>query len=508
MNKWIKIITDWLGITDKLEITDFFRIEIECDNYIEAHAADYDDALAGAYMLRAHCRAAVGKGETAQADHEQAMSMLTGVSGEDMLEIGSDAINYSLPNEYCAGLMCRAVELLSAENGSVRLLADACNKEGLCYYKMEASVDKEIECFEKAGALMAQIEAPDDEELLLSSLIMSNLAECYARRGEPDEAIQRYLNALEMHDSRKTVTSVSADHYAYVMRDLSEVSRLKEETVQANTCLSKAIKSLEKHPDGESEQVLAQLASCYNSRGTLRFRMGDYEGEIQDCKTALKYRSRIKADHLGTATVYTNIAEAYEHLGNLRKAAENHSYAAEELRLITEETPLVTALLAFRLFAEARCLRQMCELSSALSVFKESAELFGKINREEVEDLPYGELTEREAVCRFALAQTAREEENHNYHLAITELSLGINLLNSLPATRTRLLVLSLMHTSLGELYELFDEHEIAMYQFTMADRLHAQASELPADSSADIEEYGDDEDDEWAYSTQDFPQA
>lgn len=509
MSKWTDITAAILNIEDKVENGDYEKIEKYCADYIAREGKKPEDVLAGARLLLAHSKAMNGKTEEAREEHEKAMMLLKGkADGSELLNVASEAMNHSLPDDYCASLMHFSAERLTAEKAYPNMISIAYNKEGICLYKAEAPLEQEAACFEKAEKVLNRIKPIDDDDLLLRSLVKSNLAECRARGGDLVDSAALYRQSISLLERRKTKTATGTDQYAVCQRNLSDIYRHQGETLKANTCLNKAINALEEHPDGATEPVLAQLASCLNARGTLRYSMGDYAGEVEDCTASIKLRKALPADRLGTATVYSNLAEAYEQLERYFDAAVSHGNAVAELGKLDKTDSLVKALTAMQLFAQAKCVYATGDVDGALKLFVQSAAEFGEVRGAELNEYSSTELTEMESLCRFRLSHTACEEEHHNYHLAMSELNKAITLLAGLEETPSHLMELSVMHTAMGELYEMFDEQECAADEYSAAEELRGRLAESITEADAEPEEEGDDEDEIWADPFESFPKA
>jgi len=516
MSRWTDLAASTLELSKKMEQHEFDAAETKCTEYIAENANSVTDELIGTFILRSHCRAAQDNISGALNDHLTALNMIGETSGENLYEIANEAMNAGLPFEHCASVFYRAAETLSesavradcAEDTSypsARLLASAYNKAGICHYKADSPVEQEIACYTCADNVISAVEAPDEDDLLLSALIKSNMAECHARNEDYIEAAELFRCAADIYEPRRSRSAVCTDQYAMCMRSLSDIHRATGENIEAHNRLSEAISALENHPDGASENALTQLASCHNSRGTLRYQIGDYEGEVEDCSVSIELRKGLPADHAALSTIYTNRAEAYEQLGDFPSAAEDYLCAISELEHIESQDPEVTGFIAMRLFSLAESYRQQEMLNEAMETFQKCAEKLVSIRSVEFQPVMRKQLGEAEAHCRLCMAQLALDEPFTNYHQAMTEANLSLSLFSELEPSSEYSFRISFLHSLLGEIYEMFDERESAAEEFRLSQEILEEAL---TDDDADEDEEVYDENDVWDDPSGTIPQA
>ena len=510
MSKWIEC-PELENVRTLYTAHEYSKAERECTELIDNTAEGVIcDAVIGAFFLRAACRAALGKDDDACSDHRRAVELSgDNISPEERLAIASEALDSGLPLDYCENFFYELAMDFKQSGAAPRLTATAFNKLGVCRFRAEKSLEAETISFEMANKAVDTIEAPDSDELILSALIKSNLAECLVRAEEYEPAAELYREASGIFAPKVGKSAVCTEQYAICQRNLSDIYRREDDNVQANRCITLAIEAFENHPEADDEGVAAQLSSCYNARGTMRYGIGDYAGEIDDCTHSLELREQINStDYLGFATVYSNRAEAYAALEKWDKTAADYQNAVDSLKKLPKENLFFQALSAIWLMAKGRALLAAENFSDALEAFIEGAEFFAVVRGKEVENYSSDQLAVMEAHCRFFIATTARQEEHLNYHLAITELRTAIELLEELPPLKMRFLQLSSLHNHLGELYELFDEQELAEKEYSISEMLYSQHGDGVAYPIADEDENADDEGEIWAESSDDIPKA
>lgn len=510
MSKWIDC-PELENIRTLYTAHDYSAAEKECTELIDNTAEGIIcDAVIGAFFLRAACRAALGKDDSACSDHRHAVDLVwNNIPPEERLTIASEALDSGMPLDYCEKFFYDLAMDFKQTGVDPKLTATAFNKLGVCRFRAERTLESETLSFEMANAAVDTIEDPDSDELILSALIKSNLAECLVRAEDYEPAAEFYREASGIFAPRVGKSAVCTEQYAICQRNLSDIYRREDDNVQANRCITLAIEALENHPEADDEQVVSQLSSCYNSRGTMRYGIGDYSGEIDDCTRSLELREQISStDYLGFATVYSNRAEACAALEKWDKTAADYQSAVDMLKKLPKDNLFFQALIAIWLMAKGRALLAAERLSEALDAFIEGAEFFASLRGKDVENYSSDQLTVMEAHCRFFIATTARQEEHLNYHLAITELRTAIELLEELPPLKMRFLQLSSLHNHLGELYELFDEQELAEKEYGISEMLYAQHGDGVAYPIADEYENSDDEGEIWAESSDNIPKA
>ncbi len=520
MSRWTKLALSLPKLRGKVEGHEFEAAESQCSEYIKRHSDERSDKLTGVYMVRAHCRAALGRTAEALSDHLEAVSMIDLYADcIAIYDVANDAMNAGIPLDHCASLLSECAEnmlrRIEASDGSeaeddaampdYALVAAAYNKEGICRYRAEAPIEQEINCYIKAKQAIETIEGPDEDDILLGALINSNLAECLARNGDYIEAAGLYRSSCDIYEQRKKRSAVCTDQYAMCLRSLSDISRATGDNITAHNYLTQTINLLEKHPDGASENVIAQLSSCHNARGTLRFHIGDYTGEISDCTAALELRKHIPADHFALATIHANRAEAYEHCEDFEAAAEDYKAAIGELEQIADTVHDARAFICIRLYALGEAYKAQELLREAMDAYQRCADGLLSIRGENFQELSRAQLNDTEAFCRMWIAQLALGEPFTDYHIALTETRRAIALFEDSEPSTALSMRISFLHSVLGEIYEMFDEHDSAAEEYRIAQEILDNAF-----SEGDTEEDNevDDEDSVWDDPSGTIPQA
>lgn len=538
MNKWISEAKTLAKAAESYTEGGYEASAAVCTERIEAG----EDDRAAALLLRAMCFAAMDKGDDAQYDHGRGVVMLGDISDRDYLVLAEEAMDNRMPLDYCAAMLSRAAQRLFTAKDALPA-ANAWNKAGVCYYRL-GQLEHEVSCFNKAITILEDYigksdpetgeEQPSDGERLSSgallALVRANLAECCVRQENMEKAQRLYLDAAEGFEAELAGGDLFiAEHYALCRRNLSEIYRAKLDNVTASKSLTCAIDALEKHRDECPPHMKLQLSGCYNARGTLRYQMGDYDGEVSDCTRSLDLREELGdtlTDYESTATVYFNRAEAY---GELKMHAEE---TADYLRGIAEleksDSDAVRMILNIRRLGLGRVYSEYDEHANACEQYMLAAGGFAALREKEFcSDAQVREqVSEMEAMCRYSYGMGCCIESRRNYYDSATQFRLAIELLESLLVTPDRADRLCTVYNSLGELYEMFDEYEKARECYlsvehyrtvTVLDELAAERHgdtlyDAPGDCFSDADTYSEgdveNEDDVWEYSDDDTPQA
>lgn len=459
-------------------------------NEAEAGCSTTDDRIF-LLLLRAGCHAAAGSTDLALEDHRLAFELGYELPAAEHLGIAEDALKARLPFDYCAEIFMRAGERFVSEGDDLALAAGALNKAGICHFRNGSPTEKEKDCFYRALGVMELCDDEDDRLQILTALIMSNLAECLAREGECDEAVDMYCRASEVFvrhldgEDRMCLT-----HYAICQRCLSDLYRRREENIQAHTCLSRSISELERRADSLPEQLRLHLAVCYNARGTLRFQMGNYEGEVDDCTRSLQLREGLDSEVDALATVVANRGEAYAMLGRTEQAREDYLHAIDLLDSIPENTSAAVSA-ATRFYALGQLYTEAGQHPEAAEAFRSAARRIASVRSRRTEDAEYTaeQLADIESLARMRLSAAIYSCGDRDFFDSAAEAREAIRLLEGLPLTVERAARLSALHFSMGELMETFDETEAAEAEYDLAEDYREQGialavSDMPFDDS------------------------
>lgn len=477
------------------------------------------DLQTTALLLRAYSRMAAGDSENALTDHREACRNAAGMLPAEQLAIAEESLDANMPFDYCAELFSAAGERFEQEENDCTMAAGAYNKAGICLFRHGASSEEEKACFIRALDTIknADDDCPHRDKLeILSALVQSNLAECLAREGRREEAVKFYRQSADTFGSRLNDDGdICLTHYAICQRCLSDLYRASEENIQAHSCLSKSITELERRSSKLSDQLRMHLAVCYNARGTLRFQMGDYEGEVSDCTRSLELREGMDEDPCSVAIVLSNRAEAYAMLEHFDRAREDFLRSVDMFDSV-ENNGQAAASAATRCYSLGMMYAEKDQLKAAADAFRSAAERLARLRSSGIDDTEYTDeqLCDIESLSRMRLASILTRLDERDYFDSITESREALRLIERLPLTVDRAARMSAIHTSVAEVLELFDELDAAQQEYELADRCRMEGLELimsgacPDYSEKDAEEQFNDERSIWENFSDDTPQA
>ena len=487
-------------------------------------AASTDDAelWLTAQLLATYCRNASGDEAGAVDEHRQVMQSEAAreLTAIDRLGVAEEALDAHLPFDYCAELFCAAAQQFESDGSSPDLAAGAYNKAGICHFRNGSAPNEEQMCFRLALEASSRFEkdsgSDEHKHIILEALIKSNLAECLMRSGGRDEAVELYEQASEVfHRHLNEDSDMCLVHYAICQRCLSDIYRSSDENIKAHACLTRSITELDRRRDHISDQLIMHLAVCCNARGTLRFQMGDYEGEVEDCTRSLELREGLDSDNESLATVYSNRAEAYAMM-DMNEDAKSDFFRAIELFDTIPDSGHAAAAAASRCFALGLMCVDSEEYDEAISYFRSSADRLAALRATGMDagEFTAERLTELEALSRMRLANCISHLDERDYYDAVTESRMALALLEQLPVSVERYAHMTALHTSLGELMELFDEFEAAKDEYQQAAQCRTSGLELIISAAGrdqieeNPEEALEDEGSIWENFSGDTPQA
>ncbi len=426
-------------------------------------------------VMRAFSHMAAGDTESAVADQLSAFNAADDLTALDQMSIAEDALKAQMPFDFCARLFSCSGERLEREGEDYAMAAGAFNKAGICLFRQGAHTSEEKHCFYRAMDCMNSIGRENlttEHRDVLKALIQSNLAECLSREGETAEAMELYEQAAEVF--RKHLSdedNMCLTHYAICQRCLSDIYRTGDENIHAHACLSRSIAELERRRGKLPDQLLLHLAVCYNARGTLRFQMGDYEGEVEDCTRSLQLREELEDEPNARATVISNRAEAYAMLKQFDHARDDFLKAVELLDTIPESIPAEISA-ATRLYSLGQLCTEQNRPEEASDAFRSAACRLADIRAKNPEDTEYTmeQLTDIEALARMRLGAALYQCSDRDYFEVMSEGREAVLLTEQLPLTAERAARLAALHISLGELLETFDEQEAARIEYEIAE--------------------------------------
>lgn len=156
--------------------------------------------------------------------------------------------------------------------------------------------------------------------------LYNNIALVYQDIGDADSALQYLLLALEnIEKTPENVTELGS-----TCNNLAALYISKNELEKAESYVERAIAALRQVDDE------AHYPAALNTRGTLKFRRGDYAAALESFSAALELTERVYGKSVEFATGCDNCARACEKLGDTQRA-EDYRQRARSARELVEK---------------------------------------------------------------------------------------------------------------------------------------------------------------------------
>lgn len=440
------------------------------------------ESTAAALLLRSMCHAVMGRMDDAIYDNGRALALLS-LSGSETLSFAQSSMEYGLDLDYCATVMESAGRELEKQSelspGFLVSAANAYNCAGIARYRAGSPLEQENADFVKARELMTNSRknsAPDEDERLLFAMIDSNLAECCFRKEEREqcrELFEESSNELLPDIYKK---DIFLQHYSYCQSCLFELDRGEGSNVDAHKRISELIKKLEHKKGALTRERGEMMSAAYTGRSVVRYQMGDYSGAVGDCTKAIGFRDSSGREDEQLSMLYYNRAEAYEQLGELKKAVEDYERSCAAIEgLPGGKTDQAIGL---RKLMKAGCCERLKDYGTAAESYRSAAEKLEGVTGDV--DIQKRDLIERidndtAVLCHFRSGKCMCNSEDKDYHTGFTEQLAAFRLLDSLEETPLNIAKKIIIADSLSELYELFDEYDEAGVYYRKARELEEQ---------------------------------
>ncbi len=488
INRWIDNYSVLKGAASAFSEQRFEDAARICTEHY--NSCDINEGRGIALLLRSRCFMALNRPSEAVYDHNTARCLMQ-PTPMTALRLGYDAMSAGLRFDYCVRCFEQAGKALEKDNTTLVDAADAYNMVGICHYRSGSPVEYEIASFTKGMALMKEasklrkLNSAEQEKL---ALIESNLAECYGRSGNFDKAKLLFSQSSDILEKRIPKNRSCLQHYLVSKRGLAEICVAAGNDSEAHAHLTDLIKVFRKRRLKPDERKV--LSSVYNFRGTLSYRMNRFSDEVSDLTKAIKICSGVTNDPNALYNLYINRAEAYQMMGDHRSSARD--FAKGILLQRSCEGDEYKVGLAENLLSYAGLLENMGNHADAAVAFSEAAGIFADVTAGHYHNSTHEpeRVVEMEALSRFRLGFCLLALPSHDYHECIQQHIRAARLILSIPFTSCRLTRAASIVSSLGELFELFDAHELSIELLRFSKRLAelASADKLPAHVAPDDE--------------------
>ena len=404
-----------------------------------------------------------------------------------------------LPFSQCAPYFRRAAESLGDSGENVLTAAELYNQEGICWYNSDPEYDREqengdkklspvaqavrmtlylrneIAAYEEAIGLLDRCPQDQARVLELRSSLMFNLGECHIRDRHPDAALADYHAAVDAFESlfasdgfaekKKEEQAALLFQYGSCHKALAD---LYEEQEDNEACARELTQAVEVFGKLDSDAARNELAVCLNALGCIKYRLGDYRGNIEDVSRAIAIKNRDEGSEISVAIMLKNRSDAYRELGDFKSMQSDLSQSIELLDRSDLPEEMRSSFYGSHWFSMGVCQEGLHKAGKAADAYRRAARYMDNAPDSEENGIsPY-----MKALCHFRRANCLCRREAQEFYGALNEYNHAIRLVEALPASRERDHNLSQLLASRGSLYEAFREVELAREDFRRAERL------------------------------------
>lgn len=424
---------------------------------------------------------------------------------EELAETASAARKVGLNPAACAEYFHTAAQAFRNDEDAMTA-AELFNQEGICWYNASPEKDipdgqtaetadkaslaqtfdtRELEAFEQAYERLKRCDPTLPKAVDLLPSLLSNIGECHLRAEKYDLALPYYLDATaafealfagrEFQTTDKAAQMPIVFQYGACFKTLGEIYDAKDDNRSAADSFTKAIGVFERL---EGDAARHELAYCLNARGCLRFRLGDYRGEVEDVTRALALKKDDEGSEMTMAIMLKNRSDAYRELGNYKSMHADLSQSIEMLDHSGMPEQLLKPFYGSHWFSMGVCQEGLNKVGKAADAYRKAAG-YMQSSDEESSD---GSNVFLHALCHFRRAVCLCKRDEQEFYGALFEYNNAINLLENLPSSREKNENLKQVLSSRANLYEVFREIDLAKEDYRRAESLGTAADERKAE--------------------------
>ena len=400
----------------------------------------------------------------------------------------------------CAGYLHTAAEAFRDGEEECLTAAELYNQEGICWYNASPETDapddlsvndeekakqneqltktffhNEIKAFENACDRLS-VCSPDHSKVIdLMPSLMSNIGECHVRSGETEKALLDYQRSIEafeklftsdgFNEKRREEQTPFVFQYGLCFKNLGEIYEEQDDNEQCAKALTKAVEVMEKL---DSDAARNELAACLNALGCIKYRLGDYKGNIADITRALALKKEDKGSEVIIAIMLKNRSDAYRELGDFKSMQSDLTKSINMLDHSDLPDGLRNSFYGSHWFSMGVCQEGLNKAGKAADAYRRAAGYMDSAG-ENAEDgvNPY-----IKALCHFRRANCLCRRDEQEYYGALFEYNNAIRLIEEMPVSKERNENLRQLLASRGSLYEAFREIDLAKADFRRAESL------------------------------------
>lgn len=428
---------------------------------------------------------------------------------KQLLSIANTARDIGLSPAECAEYLHTAAIAFDGGEEENLMAAELLNQEGICWYNASPDVDipagtetemadaterimaleeqfsaREREAFENSYRKL-QLCAPQTPQAIdLRPSLLSNIGECYVRVGEYDRGLDYYLNAIgafeelfalkEFSAKSKTEQSSYVMQYGISFKTLGEIYDEKDDNENAERYFTRAIEVFERI---DADTARHELAYCLNARGCIRYRLGNYRGEVEDITRAIAIKKDDKGSEITMAIMLKNRSDAYRELGNYRGM---HADLTKSLNMLDKSgmpEEMLNSFYGSHWFSMGMCQEGLHKVGKAADAYRKAAKYMSSSKRGARDDSN----TFLQALCHFRRAVCLCRRDEQEFYGALFEYNNAIDLLEHLPSSKEKNENLKQCLSSRANLYEVFREIDLAKADYSRAEMLGSASEDAEA---------------------------
>lgn len=431
------------------------------------------------------------------------------LSKKQLLSMANMARDIGLNPAACAEYLHSAAIAFDGGGEEDLVAAELFNQEGICWYNASPESDipdgmeiemsdttermaalerqfsaRELEAFEHSYAKLVKCDPKDGKVIDLLPSLLSNIGECYVRKSEYDTALEYYLNSVNAFEVLFALQDFSkkskSEQMPYVMqygvsfKTLGEIYDTKDDNQSAADSFTKAIEVFQKI---DNDAARHELAYCLNARGCIRYRLGDYRGEVEDVTRAIALKKDAEGSEITMAIMLKNRSDAYRELGNYKGMHSDLTKSIDMLDNSGMPEEILNSFYGSHWFSMGVCQEGLHKIGKAADAYRKAAKYMSS-SKEASRD---SSNVFMQALCHFRRAICLCRRDEQEFYGALFEYNNAIDLLENLPSSKEKNENLKQVLSSRANLYEVFREIDLAKADYSRAEMLGKAAEEREA---------------------------
>ncbi len=506
---------DYCRVVGKYELGAGYYEAVERHTFDQDGNAFYDigryDFWQGAAVARAACLVRMQQMPQARRAYRDYVALERSRGGapdkKQLVKTANMAREIGLNAAECAVYFHEAALAFDgASHDDCLAAAELFNQEGICWYNTSPDSDipddaavtdgngdalfaelteqfavRELEAFETAYQKLKACDPKDPKVVDLMPSLLANIGECHVRVGKYDLGLHYYLNGVEAFEtlfaSRDFADKDRVEQVPYVyqygvcFKMLGEIYDAKDDNKASAAYFTKAIEVFERM---DSDSSRNELAYCLNARGCIRYRLGDYRGEVEDITRALALKKDDEGSEITMAIMLKNRSDAYRELGNYKSMHADLTQSIDMLDHSGMPQELLNSFYGSHWFSMGVCQEGLHKDGKAADAYRKAAKYMSS-SKERTED---GSNVFLQALCHFRRAVCLCKRDEQEFYGALFEYNNAIDLLEHLPSSKEKNENLKQVLSSRANLYEVFREIDLAKADYRRAEQLGAASGE------------------------------